>query len=150
MAKAEIRETLAVDSKALFDVITRYEDYPQFVEGCTSVEVERKGPGRARATYKVSMMKDITYTLDHREDPEKGIIEWTLVDSDFFKLNSGRWELKAAGAGKTEAHYALEAEFKIPVPGLILNRLIKGSLPPMVKSFEKRAAAKGPKSKPGK
>lgn len=139
MAKADTTETLAVDAKKLFEVITRYEDYPKFVEGCSSVSVERKGPGHARATYHVSMMKDVTYTLDHRENPEKGIIEWTLVDSDFFKANTGRWELKALGPDKTEAKYSIDVEFKIPVPGLILNRLVKGSLPSMIKSFEKRA-----------
>ncbi len=88
------------------------------------------------------MMKDVSYTLDHKEDAASCTIEWTLVESDFFKMNNGRWTLKAVAPGKTEAHYALEVEFKIPVPGLILNRLVKGSLPSMIKNFEKRAAAK--------
>lgn len=139
MAQAEIRETLAVDRERLFAAIVKYEDYPQFVDGCTAVKVERQGPGRARVTYEVSLIKEVSYTLDHHEDAEKGIVEWKLVSSDFMKANSGRWELKAAGAGKTEAHYAVEIEFKIPVPGLILNRLVKGSLPAMIRSFEKRA-----------
>lgn len=140
MANAEIKETLKVDYDKLFDTITRYEDYPKFVDGCMKVSVERKGPGKARATYHVSMMKDVVYTLDHIEDREKGRIEWNLVDSDMFKSNSGFWQLKKAGDGKTEAQYGIELEFKIPVPSLILNRLVKGSLPSMIKNFEKQAA----------
>lgn len=139
MANAEIKETLQVDFDQLFDTITRYEDYPKFVDGCTSVKVERKGEGKARATYHVSMMKDVVYTLDHVENREKGRIEWTLVESDMFKKNSGSWQLKKLASGKVEAHYSIEVDFKIPVPSLILNRLVKGSLPSMVKSFEKRA-----------
>ncbi len=139
MAQAEFHEVLSVDRDKLYAVISRYEDYPQFVEGVTKVEVQRKGPGQARVTYHVSMMKDIVYTLDHREDPAAGTVEWSLVDSDAFKKNTGRWELKAAGAGKTDVKYQLEVDFKIPVPGFILNRLVKGSLPSMVASFEKRA-----------
>ncbi len=139
MAQAEIREVLAVEMDKLFDVITRYEDYPKFVDGVNSIEVERKGPGHARVTYHVSMMKDFSYVLDLREDRKKGRVEWTLIESDMFKVNNGLWELKAVGTGKTEAFYRLEVEFKIPVPGLILNRLVKGNLPSMVKSFEKQA-----------
>src|SRR4051812_17843497 len=125
MAQAEIQETLAVDFSKLFGVITKYEDYPSFVEGCSSVEIEHRESGKARVTYRVNMIKEISYTLEHSEDAEKGIIAWTLSSSDFMKKNSGRWELKALGPGRTQAKYAVELEFKISVPSLILNRLIK-------------------------
>jgi ribosome-associated toxin RatA of RatAB toxin-antitoxin module len=139
MAQAEFHEVLTVNKDKLWDTIVRYEDYPKFVEGCTAVKTERKGAGQARATYKVSMMKDITYTLDHKENKDSGVIEWVLIDSDFFKKNTGRWELKDAGPGKTDVKYTVDVEFKIPVPGFMLNRLVKGSLPAMVKSFEKQS-----------
>jgi ribosome-associated toxin RatA of RatAB toxin-antitoxin module len=139
MASAEFNEVLDVDRDKLYAAITKYEDYPQFVDGCTSTEVERKGPGHARVKYRVNMMKDITYTLDLHEDPAAGVVHWSLVESDFFKKNDGRWEIKSTGPGKTQVRYSLDVEFKIPVPGLILNRLVKGSLPSMVKSFQKRA-----------
>lgn len=140
MASAEFHEVLDVDKDKLFQVITRYEEYPQFVDGCKSVKVDRaKNP--VHATYHVSMMKDVTYTLEHHEDASTGVVKWHLIDSDFFKMNNGRWELKSAGPGKTDVRYTLEVEFKIPVPGLILNKLVKGSLPSMVKSFQKRAKA---------
>lgn len=139
MAQAEIKEVIGVDFDKIFDVITQYENYPKFVDGVNSVQVERKGPGRARVTYQVSMMKDFSYVLDLKEDRDSGRVEWTLVESDMFKTNNGQWQLKSMGPGKTEAFYKLEVEFKIPVPSLILNRLVKGNLPSMLKSFEKRA-----------
>lgn len=143
MAQAEIHEVLPVDKQTLWDTIVRYEEYPKFVDGCTGVKVERKGAGHARASYKVSMMKDVSYTLDHKENSDAGVIEWSLVESDFFKKNVGRWELKEAGPGKTDVKYSLEVEFKVPVPGFILNGLVKKSLPGMIKSFEKQAKANG-------
>lgn len=139
MAQAEYQAVLSVPKDKLFETITAYEDYPQFVDGCSRVEVERKGSGRARVTYHVSMMKEISYTLDHEEDREAGEVRWTLVESDFFKHNNGLWRLKDAGDGKTDALYQLDVEFKIKVPGFILKQLVKGNLPSMVKSFEKRA-----------
>ncbi|MGZ3688208.1 MAG: type II toxin-antitoxin system RatA family toxin [Bdellovibrionota bacterium] len=138
MAKAEFQDVFPVDKDKLFAVITRYEDYPKFVEGVQSVKVEKAASG-ARVSYKVSMMKDISYTLDHVEDAPSGRVEWTLVDSDSFKSNSGIWELRSVGPGKTDVKYQLEVEFKIPIPGFVLNRLVKSQLPSMVKSFVERA-----------
>lgn len=142
MAQAELHEVFSVDAKKLFEVITRYEDYPQFVTGCTGVKVERKGPGKARADYNVSMIKDLSYTLDHTENAEKGVVEWKMVKSDFMTANQGRWVLTPKGAGKTDVRYEVEVDFNFPVPGLILNRVVKGSLKPMVQSFVDRANGK--------
>jgi len=66
-------------------------------------------------------------------------VHWSLIESDSFRTNNGRWEIKEAGPGKTDVKYSLEIDFTIPVPGFILNRLVKGSLPSMVKSFVSRA-----------
>jgi ribosome-associated toxin RatA of RatAB toxin-antitoxin module len=57
MAQAEFHEVLSVDKDKLFSVITKYEDYPKFVDGCTAVKVDRKSPNQALVTYNVSMMK---------------------------------------------------------------------------------------------
>jgi ribosome-associated toxin RatA of RatAB toxin-antitoxin module len=139
MAQAEIHEVLPVDAEKLYSVVTRYEDYPKFVEGCTSAEVERKDRDKIQVRYQVSMMKDISYTLEHSEDPASGRASWTLVESDVLKKNTGSWEVKSLGAGKCDVHYQVEIEFKIPVPGFVLSRLIKGSLPAMIKNFQERA-----------
>lgn len=141
MAQAEFRETLQVDQAKLLQVITQYEHYPQFVEGCEAVQISQApGSDAVRVVYQVSVMsQDVQYTLDHRHDLKTGRVEWELVESNFFKKNSGSWQVRAAGAGKSDVLYSLDVEFKVPVPGFILNRLIKGSLPGMVRSFEKRA-----------
>ena len=143
MAQAELKEVLAVDTDKLFSIITRYEDYPQFVEGCTEVKIEERTPKNTRVTYHVNVMsQDVVYTLDHKEDRETGRIDWSLVESNFFKKNCGYWQIKSIGKNKSDVLYSLDIEFKISVPGFILNRLVKGSLPGMVRSFEKQANRK--------
>ena len=140
MAHAEYRDVLSVEKSKLLCAITQYENYPEFIEGCKSVKVERQPSGVVRVSYHVNLMsKDVMYTLDHRENEDAGTVEWKLVESNFFKKNNGQWEVKPAGTGKADVLYRLEVEFKVPVPGFILNRLVKGSLPGMVKSFEKQA-----------
>src|SRR5689334_4124252 len=110
MASAEFHEVLSVDKDTLFSTVSKYEDYPEFVDGCRSVEIEKMGTGHVRVKYHVNVMsQDITYTLDHHEDEKTGRIEWHLVESNFFKKNSGRWEMKSVGSGKTDVLYALEA-----------------------------------------
>ena len=141
MAQAEHKQVVAVDSDRLFNAITKYEDYPTFVEGCRGVQVERKGPGEARTHYTMNIMREVSYTLDHKEFPDQRKMEWSLVKSDVLKKNLGRWELTPLADGKTEVRYAIEIEFNIPVPGFVLNQLVKSSIPAMIKSFEKRAKA---------
>ena len=140
MAQAEFQEVLSVDSEKLYQAIIDYELYPQFVDGCHSVSVERISSSQAQVTYHVNVMsQDVKYVLNHHESRDHWKVEWTLVESNFFKKNVGRWELKPVGVGKTQVKYTLEVEFKVPIPGFILNRLVKGSLPGMVRSFEKQA-----------
>jgi ribosome-associated toxin RatA of RatAB toxin-antitoxin module len=142
MAEAHYQEQHAVDSKQLFSVITQYEQYPDFVEGCQKATVTERSPGRVRVSYEVQVMsKDVHYVLDHQEDPETGQVQWSLVESNFFKKNNGSWKVTSLGKGKSEVIYTVDVEFRVPVPGFILSRLVKGSLPGMVKSFTKRATS---------
>lgn len=140
MAKAEYHEVLAVNRGKLFSVIVGYEDYPKFVDGIQSAEVIRHEPGKARVTYCLSILsREFIYILDLKEAPSMERVDWELVESNFFKQNTGSWSLKTIDLEKTDVCYQIEVEFKIPVPSLILNRLVKGNLPSMVKSFERRA-----------
>lgn len=140
MAKADINEVLDVGFDALFDTIVDYAKYPKFVDGCTKVEVISSKDGKSRVKYHVSMIKDVTYVLDHVEDRKKGVVEWKLVEGDLIKANKGKWTLKKVDERSTDISYTIDIEFKIPVPSLILGRLVKGNLPSMVKGFAKEAA----------
>ena len=139
MAQAEIKETIPVDIEPFYRAITSYDKYPGFVEGCTQALVTRTNETQAKVDYKVSMMKDISYSLEHFEDPAQKSMNWKLISSDFMKKNTGSWNLRSVGPGQTEVNYRLEIEFSFPVPSLILNRLIKGQLPGMIKNFTKLA-----------
>ena len=63
MATADYQAVLPVDRDKLFTAITKYEDYPSFVDGCKSVKVERGELHSAKVTYEVSMIKDISSYL---------------------------------------------------------------------------------------
>lgn len=145
MAKAERTEVMSVDRDALFKVITDYEKYPEFVSGVKKAKLQSRSGSVAKVQYLIDLMKEIDYTLDHLEDAAAGKVTWKLVSSALFKKNNGGWTLKSVGPGKTEATYSVEIEFGIPVPGFVLNQLIKSTLPAMMKGFEKRVKEVGAK-----
>ena len=140
MAQAAMEKEYDVDAKKYFQAVSNYESYPQFVEGMKSVKVDRKGPGHSIAQYDISIMsKDMTYTLDITDNAESLTIDWKLVESSFFKLNTGAWKIESKGAGKCKVSYSLDVEFTFSVPGLILRGLVKGMLPSMMNNFYNRA-----------
>lgn len=137
MAQAEESKTYDVDAQKYYQAISSYERYPDFVDGMKKVTIERPaGANDFVGHYQLSMMgKDMSYTLNLHEEPQNGIISWTLKSSEFFKVNNGKWKIESLGAGKCRATYSLEVEFTFSVPGFILKPMIKGTLPAMMNSF---------------
>jgi len=138
MAFFEFKEKVLVDSEKLFSAVSKYEEYPEFLQGCRSVTVARKEPGRAIAEYVVSIMKEVSYTLEHAENKINKCIKWTLVESDFFTKNNGSVDIQEIGAGKSEVRFAVDVEFKMFIPGFILKGLVKKSIPHIIDAFESR------------
>lgn len=139
MAGAKHTYTMNVPLEALWEVITDYEGYPEFVEGLESLTITKKEGKSTFADYVVSMFgKKVKYTLKHTESPKKGL-KWTMTEGEFFKSNDGSWDLKEAGEGKTEATYTVDVGFPLLVPKSIVNTLTGTQLPTMMKAFEDRA-----------
>lgn len=135
-----------VSLDALWDVITDYEGYPEFVEGLESIEVTKKEGKNTWAEYVVSMFgKKVRYTLKHTESPKKGL-KWTMTEGEFFKSNDGGWDLTPKGDDKVEATYTVDVGFPLLVPKSIVSGLTSTQLPAMMKAFEERAKKKSKKS----
>lgn len=147
MAQAAHEALYDVDASQLFKAVTDYEKYPEFVEGMKKVTVERNGDS-VIAHYELSMMgKDMSYSLKLKEEPESGHLSWTLLKSEFFKINNGDWLIQSNGPGKCKARYSSEVEFTFPVPSFMLKPMVKGALPKMMDGFYEQAK-KYPKEEP--
>jgi ribosome-associated toxin RatA of RatAB toxin-antitoxin module len=135
MAGAKHTEVMDVELDALWDVITDYESYPEFVEGLESLEITKREGNAVYANYVVSMFgKKVKYTLKHTEKPKKHL-EWEMVEGEFFKFNNGAWDLKEKGKGKVEATYTVDVGFPLLVPKSIVNTLTGTQLPSMMEAF---------------
>lgn len=146
MAEASRTEIMDVDLDSLWAEITDYESYPEFVEGCSDTHIiERKG-NTAVVEYEINMMKKIRYQLEHKETPKKKL-EWKMVDGDFFKSNSGSWNIKPLDDGKLEVTYTVKVEMPKLVPKKIVDMAVNSNLPDMLAAFEDRAYNRMKKAK---
>ena len=140
MATATRTEIVDVDINKLYDVITDYAKYADFVDGVSSTKVISQSETSAKVEYSVNMIKSFKYTLATTQvRPTK--VSWVLDSGDLFKKNDGQWLLKDLGGGKTEVTYTLEVDFKMFAPNSILTALTQKNLPVMMQSFFKRAKA---------
>lgn len=140
MARAERKEVYDVPAEKIYQAITDYKNYPSFVDGVKSVDVNNQNDEGATVKFNLNMIKEITYTvkLTHKKNEE---VSWSLVSGDMMKVNNGKWTLKDLGNNKTEVTYSLEVEIKGFFPGLsmIEKTLVNVNLPITMKSFAKRA-----------
>ncbi len=145
MAGAKHTEVMDVELDALWDVITDYESYPDFVEGLESLKITKRDGNDVFADYVVSMFgKKVKYSLKHSEKPKKGL-KWEMIEGEFFKFNNGAWDLKEKGKGKVEATYTVDVGFPLLVPKAIVNTLTGTQLPTMMAAFVKQAQKKSKK-----
>jgi coenzyme Q-binding protein COQ10 len=142
MAKAERTETFDVECSKIYQAITDYKAYAQFVDGMKSVHVLDESEDGARVRFNLNLIKEVTYILNlkHKKNQE---VTWTLDSGDLMKVNNGGWKLKDLGNGKTEVTYYLEVELKgfFPGLGMVEKTMVATNLPMNMKAFAKRAAS---------
>ena len=144
MAQASRSVTVNVPPDKLFDVITDYEKYPEFLPEVKKVKLEGGQGAIKEVTYQVGIKaKVITYTLKHTaERPTK--LSWTMVRGEMMKGNDGAWTLKpGAQPGTTDATYTIDLKLSSLVPGFIEKALAEQSLPGLLANFKARAEKLG-------
>jgi coenzyme Q-binding protein COQ10 len=140
MPEVSRTEIFEVPRQAFYNVVADYEAYPEFVEHMKSTKVLEVDGKRSRVAFTVHLVKEIPYVLDiYHEEPKR--VWWELVQSSFFKVSNGSWELKYKSPKKTEVLYSVEVVPRILVPRSIMDMLTRQSLPSMMRAFAERALA---------
>lgn len=137
MPEATRTETWDAPIEKIYEVITKYENYPDFVDGCSAVNVLDFNEDGARVEFSLNFIKKFKYILALKhEKPNK--VSWEFESGDIFKKNSGSWELNDLGNGKTEVNYGLEVAVKGFAPKSLVNTLTSKNLPAMLASYHKQ------------
>lgn len=130
MPTNEASQTVEVD--APFDeVLTTIRDVesqvtwvPEILEAELLEEYEEDGlPATAHFKAAAPVGSD-EYTLeyDHSDDG----MSWTLVTGKLQSGQEGRYVLRALDESRTEVTFSLKISHHLPLPGFVLNRVIKG------------------------
>jgi coenzyme Q-binding protein COQ10 len=137
MADVSSEAIFEVPIEKVYQVITDYRSYPEFVDGASGVKIISESENGAVVEYNLNLIKKFTYRLQMvHQKPHK--VSWTFQSGDLFAKNNGHWELTDLGNGRTQAKYRLEIDFKIMVPKMILNGLVNKNLPAMMEQYHKR------------
>jgi coenzyme Q-binding protein COQ10 len=121
----------------VYNVITDFESYPEFLPDMSEVNVIKMTKAKAEIEFKLNIFTTIKYTLELTFKRPTSVT-WKLVKGDMMSKNTGSWSLKEKGEGKTEAAYSIDAELGLLVPKSITNVLVGSNLPKMLKSFKER------------
>lgn len=124
-----------------YDVITAYENYPEFLTEIKQATVSGKSKAGATVTYSLELIKKISYTLKMAHKSPKSVT-WQLIKGDLMKKNEGEWLLAEIKKGWTRATYKIDIDLGLFVPSMISKRLVGSSLPAMMQAFKKRIEEK--------
>jgi ribosome-associated toxin RatA of RatAB toxin-antitoxin module len=138
MASVNKVTTFDAPIEKIFETLIDYEKYPDFVDGVDEIKILEMDEQGARVEYTLNVIKKLNYVLKlTHEKPTK--LSWELESGDIFKVNSGSWQLKDLGEGRTEVKYDLDVDVKMFVPKMVTKKLVEGNLPKMLKAYEDQA-----------
>ena len=121
----------------IYQVITDYTSYPQFLLGVDAMEILKSDAQGAEVKCTINVVKKVSYIIKVRHEmPRK--VEWTLLSSDTFKYNQGQWLLRDLGDGQTEVNYQMEVAARGFFLKGVVRELTKKNLPIMMQSFRER------------
>ena len=136
MSEAQTTDVFNCTPEQMFEVITDYDRYPDFLQEVKSCKVVREESGRKLVEFGVKVIKSFSYSLWMTETKPNSLT-WEFGGGDLFKFLHGSWTLEDE-AGKVRATYKVEAKFKVFVPGPVSRALVGVNLPGMMSAYHKR------------
>jgi ribosome-associated toxin RatA of RatAB toxin-antitoxin module len=122
----------------VYDVITQYERYPEFLPEVKEVRVANRQGSTLELHYKVDVVKTVRYSIRVTEERPRRMA-WSFIEGEVMRDNKGSWLLEPEGEGKTRATYNVEMALGLLVPKAVVNALVDTSLPKMLEAFKRRA-----------
>lgn len=108
-----------------FEVLTAFEQYPQWAADIKSVTVgDRDADGRAlEVTYRAAAFgRSTSYTLLYDYSDAPGELAWKQIAGDITRRLDGSYRMVPSGDAATEIVYTLVVDLKVPLPGFVKRR----------------------------
>jgi ribosome-associated toxin RatA of RatAB toxin-antitoxin module len=125
--QASQRAIIAASPQSLFDVVTDFDRYTEWIRDLKSVEVlERDAEGRAvEVRYRAAAMgRSTSYTLRYDYADAPRTLPWKLVSGDIMRQLDGAYEFQPVDGepDRTDVVYHLAVELVVPLPAFVKRR----------------------------
>ncbi|HXX31091.1 MAG TPA: SRPBCC family protein [Myxococcaceae bacterium] len=141
MASASRSIVIDAPAERVFDVISDYERYPEFLSEVKAIRTSDRRGNEVDIHYEIDVVKRIRYTLRMVEERPR-TLRWTFVRGEVMRDNHGSWTLEPVAEARTRATYTVEIALGPLVPRPVVNALVDSSLPKMLESFKKRVESR--------
>jgi ribosome-associated toxin RatA of RatAB toxin-antitoxin module len=139
MAIKESREiVIEASPQEILDVIADFDSLPDWSSAHQSAEVLETGddglPSKVKMKVKTAGITDeqvVAYTWGDNT------ASWTLVSSSAQRAQDGKYVLTPEG-DKTGVKFSLTLDPKVPLPGFVLKRVVKGSMETATEGLRKQ------------
>lgn len=129
MAKEEmhtVEHTREIDAPArvLYEVVTDYEHYPEWLPEFRSARILRKEGNEVDVEFVFAVpIKQIRYSIRVQHDPEKLETRWHFLHGEIIDNTEGGWRFESLGENRTRIHYRVGVSINVPVSKGIVNRV---------------------------
>jgi len=141
MSTATRSTEVNTSAEKIFDVITDYESYPEFLShlGMVGIHIDSDDGDTKVITHSVKKMgKTVSYTLRYQHDrPRK--VSWSFVKGQMMKENRGSWVFEKIDDKRTKITYSAEVKFGLLVPNSLVTMMVSKELPQLLEAFKNRA-----------
>jgi len=125
--QASQRLSIAASPQQLFDVITDFDHYTDWIRDLKAVEVlSRDEHGRViEVRYRAAAMgRSTSYTLRYDYTDAPRTLSWRLVQGDIMRRLDGAYEFVPVpdDPDRTDVVYHLTVELVVPLPGFVKRR----------------------------
>jgi ribosome-associated toxin RatA of RatAB toxin-antitoxin module len=135
---ARARALLAAPVERVWDAVTDYDHYRDFMPFTTVSQVRRREGNTVWFYTELDLtVRTIKYEIKLVLDKPRWTVDWTLVEGNL-KSNEGSWRLEAAGEGETFATYTAFIGISLWLPAAVVNKFTQGSLPQLLNAVRKR------------
>jgi ribosome-associated toxin RatA of RatAB toxin-antitoxin module len=129
MAVSESKEVvIEATPKEILDVIADVKSSPKYTPAQQSVEIlDTHDDGRPRQVKMTVKSAGITDECVIEYTWADNAVSWSLVSSNQQRTQDGKYTLTPQG-DKTRVTFDLKVDAKVPLPGFVLKKAVKGSM----------------------
>lgn len=141
---AKHKITFAAPAHDVFEVITDFESYPEFIPEVSYAAILEETKDYFIVEFRINLGRSFTYVLKFAPKPYDSI-KWTYVRGDF-RDNSGSWTFKEKN-GQTEAVYEVSVDLGHLVPKFLMTTIAGIGLGGLLKKYKDRVESGEAKKK---